>query len=176
MAALSAAHYSPYSGVKRSAKAASNTTSHTAFLRGISLGMAKGFCNLRPAGSWWGRVRVSVCVLAQQQPWKKNWGGGEGLKAEGRGKSCKYENLDGSKPWWICIYATSHYKIFMMLTHNNCYHREETLSSSIWLCKHFYKHTEMDTEHFLCCSFFKVITQQRQKYCFSPQPSSAGHP
>lgn len=36
-AALSAAHYSPYSGVKRSGEAASNTTSHTAFLRGISL-------------------------------------------------------------------------------------------------------------------------------------------
>lgn len=40
-AALSAAHYSPYSGGKRSAEAASNTTSHTAFLRGISLTMAE---------------------------------------------------------------------------------------------------------------------------------------
>lgn len=41
IAALSATHYSPYSGVKRSGEAASNTTSHTAFLRGISLTMAK---------------------------------------------------------------------------------------------------------------------------------------
>lgn len=103
-------------------------------------------------------MRVSVCVLAQQQPWKENWGVRGGPKAEGRGKSCKYENLDGAKPWWICIYATSHYKIFMMLTHNNCYHREETLSSSVWLCKQFYKRTEMDMEHFLCCFFSSNYT------------------
>lgn len=36
-AALSAAHYNPYNGVKRSGEAAGNTTSHAAFLRGISL-------------------------------------------------------------------------------------------------------------------------------------------
>lgn len=36
-AALSAAHYNPHNGVKRSGEAASNTTSHAAFLRGLSL-------------------------------------------------------------------------------------------------------------------------------------------
>ena len=36
---FTATHYSPYSGVKRFG--GSNTTSHTAFLRGISLTMAK---------------------------------------------------------------------------------------------------------------------------------------
>lgn len=155
MAALSAAHYSPYSGVKRSAKAASNTTSHTAFLRGISLGMAKGFV-IWDRQVVDGAACVSQCVRSHSNSGGKRTGGRRGrLKAEGRGKSCKYENLDGAKPWWICIYATSHYKIFMMLTHNNCYHREETLSSSVWLCKQFYKHTEMDMKHFLCCSFFK---------------------
>lgn len=58
MPVLSAAHYSPYSGVKRSGEAASNTTSHTAFLRGISFTMAR-LCNLRPAGMC---VFVRVCV------------------------------------------------------------------------------------------------------------------
>lgn len=169
MAALSAAHYSPYSGVKRSAKAASNTTFHIAFLRGILLGMAKGFV-IWDRQVVDGAACVSQCVCSHGNSRGKKRCGGKGRTKGGRTR----ERVASMKAWLVQNPGGYVFMQPVIIRFSWCWHttivtaERELLSCSVWLRKHFYKHTEMDTEQFLCCSFFQVITQQRQKYCFSP--------
>lgn len=155
MAAFSAAHYSPYSGVKRSAKAASNTTSHTAFLRGISLGMAKGFV-IWDRQVVDGAACVSQCVCSHSNSRGKRIGGqGEDWRRK------EEERVASMKTWMVQNPGGYVFMQPVIIRFSWCWHTtivttERKLSCcSIWLCKQFYKHTEMDMEQFLCCSFLK---------------------
>lgn len=63
VAALSAAHYNPYTGVKRFGETASNTASYKAFLRGISPYHGEDFVIWAQQVCWWNWCAcVHVCA------------------------------------------------------------------------------------------------------------------
>ena len=89
IAALTAAHYTPYSGVKRFWEVASNTISHTAFPEGHFPNHGRGFVIRAQQVCWWSLcVCVCVCVCVCGSACTPEWG-------------CALHSNTGEKEWEV---------------------------------------------------------------------------